>query len=143
MAEGDGPQVAWLDAFVAGVRQTHELALRAGGGLPGEHAGRLLATCARPFQTAFGHELFPDDFAKAGALFHGLVRNHPFVDGNKRSAVLATVLFLDARRTVGDISALQVRLLGELAVETAASRLSVEDATFWLHRVLDPRDGES
>jgi death-on-curing family protein len=63
---------------------------------PGEYrASHLLESAAgRPFQTAFGRELFPGMFHKAGALFHSLISNHPFHNGNKRTAVLAPDHFL-------------------------------------------------
>ena len=48
----------------------------------------------RPFQTAFGHEIFADAFSKAAALFHALISDHPFNNGNKRAAVLALDHFL-------------------------------------------------
>jgi death-on-curing protein len=35
----------------------------------------------------------PDIHTKAAALMHSLIRNHPFVDGNKRTAVLAVLIF--------------------------------------------------
>jgi len=64
--------------------------------LPGEYrASHLLESAAgRPFQTAFGQELFPDVLEKAAALFHSLIANHPFYNGNKRTAVLALDHFL-------------------------------------------------
>lgn len=52
----------------------------------------------RPFQTFSGEELHPSIFHKAAALFHSLVCNHCFQDGNKRTAVIATTLFLAANR---------------------------------------------
>ena len=63
---------------------------------PGEYrASHLLESAAsRPFQTAFGRELFPDVLHKAAALFHSLIANHPFYNGNKRTAVLALDHFL-------------------------------------------------
>ena len=46
-------------------------------------------------QTAYGGtELYPTIAAKAAALLHGLAMNHPFVDGNKRTAWFATQTFL-------------------------------------------------
>jgi death on curing protein len=38
--------------------------------------------------------LYPDLFSKAAALFESLVSNHPFLDGNKRTAITAAGLFL-------------------------------------------------
>lgn len=41
-----------------------------------------------------GKELYRDIFLKASCYFESLARNHPFIDGNKRTAVLATARFL-------------------------------------------------
>jgi death-on-curing protein len=41
-------------------------------------------------------ELYPGVFLKAAALLDSLVNNHPFVDGNKRTGITATALFLQA-----------------------------------------------
>ena len=57
--------------------------------------GLLDAACARPRSTAFGTEAYPSVEQKAAALLHSLARNHALVDGNKRLAWLATVVFLD------------------------------------------------
>jgi death-on-curing protein len=57
--------------------------------------GLLESAVARPQASAFGADAYPDLAAKAAALLHPLVLNHPFIDGNKRTAVLATLVFLD------------------------------------------------
>jgi len=57
--------------------------------------GLLESAVARPQASALGTDAYPDLAAKAAALLHSLVLNHPFVDGNKRTAVLATLVFLD------------------------------------------------
>ena len=57
--------------------------------------GLLESAAARPQTSAFGADAYPDLAAKAAALLHSLVLNHPFIDGNKRTAVLATLVFLD------------------------------------------------
>lgn len=49
----------------------------------------LESAVSRPFQTFGGEELYPTIFGKAAALFHSLVSNHCFQDGNKRTAVIA------------------------------------------------------
>jgi len=48
----------------------------------------------RPFQTMFGMYLYPDVFEKAVALFESLAKNHPFHNGNKRTAFCAMTYFL-------------------------------------------------
>jgi death-on-curing protein len=64
------------------------------GGLGGlRDRGALEAAAARPAMTFGGEDLYPDVPEKAAALMHSLALNHPFVDGNKRVAAHAAVLF--------------------------------------------------
>lgn len=138
MAEGNGQEVAWLEEFVAQIRALHERILSESGGSAGEHTTLLFASCARPFQSAFGEELFKTDFEKAAALLHGIITSHVFVDGNKRTAILAAILFLASSEQIPDApSALQVRMLGELAVAVASSKMTVDEVADWLRRVLE------
>ncbi|CAN5116533.1 hypothetical protein BH20ACT24_BH20ACT24_20920 [soil metagenome] len=55
--------------------------------------GLLESAVLRPQQTVAGQDVYPDLHTKAAALFHSLVRNHAFLDGNKRTAVLAVIVF--------------------------------------------------
>ena len=60
-------------------------------------AGLLKSALARPQQIlAYGDK--PDQIAMAAAYTAGIVRNHPFVDGNKRTGFLVGVLFLEMNR---------------------------------------------
>lgn len=62
-------------------------------GLISEHL--LLSSLSRPFYgLADGTELYPTLEIKAAALIHSLIKNHPFVDGNKRTAAQVTKIFL-------------------------------------------------
>jgi len=56
--------------------------------------GLLQSAVARPRATFSGNELYPDIFSKAAAILESLARNHPFLDGNKRTAIAATSIFL-------------------------------------------------
>lgn len=56
--------------------------------------GLLASAVARPQATFEGKDLYPDLFSKAAALMQSLIRNHPFVDGNKRTGIAAAGLFL-------------------------------------------------
>jgi death-on-curing protein len=67
-------------------------ALRAG---PVRDIGLLDSAGARPKSSALGEDAYPCVELKAAALLHSMARNHPLVDGNKRLAWLATVVFLD------------------------------------------------
>jgi death on curing protein len=57
--------------------------------------GLLDSAAARPRSSAFGQDAYATLALKAAALLHSLARNHSLVDGNKRLAWLATVVFLD------------------------------------------------
>jgi death-on-curing protein len=57
--------------------------------------GLLDSAAVRPRSSAFGQDAYLTVELKAAALLHSLARNHALVDGNKRLAWLATVVFLD------------------------------------------------
>ncbi len=65
------------------------------GGMPGLRDGGILDSClAQPQTHVFGVEPFPTLIDKAAAYCYFIVRNHPFFDGNKRSALAAAQYFL-------------------------------------------------
>jgi death-on-curing protein len=55
----------------------------------------LEAAAARPAQSAFGADAYPTLREKAAVLFHSIARNHPFKDGNKRTATVAMLFMLE------------------------------------------------
>ena len=57
-------------------------------------AGLLESAVHRPSASMFGQEAYSDLFDKAAALLQSLAVNHPFVDGNKRTAWISSVVFL-------------------------------------------------
>ncbi len=58
--------------------------------------GALESALARPAATFGGEDLYPDIADKAAALIHSLALNHPFVDGNKRVAAFAAIVFVES-----------------------------------------------
>ena len=62
---------------------------------PVRDLGLLDSAIARPRSSAFGVDAYPTIEIKAAALLHSLAGNHPLVDGSKRLAWLATVVFLE------------------------------------------------
>ena len=77
----------------------HELLMAEFGGMRGiteAGFGRLEAAAAAPRASMFGEQLYASPISKAAALCQAIVRAHPFTDGNKRVALVALVLFLDA-----------------------------------------------
>jgi len=84
--------------LVVQIYAIHEAVIEESGGLAGLRDGAMLhAAVARPFATFAGEDLYIDDFEKAAALFHSLIKSHPFLDGTKRTAFLATLYFLENR----------------------------------------------
>lgn len=54
----------------------------------------LQSSLSRPMATFDENDLYPDIFSKAAALMHSLIKSHPFVDGNKRTAITTASIFL-------------------------------------------------
>ncbi len=54
----------------------------------------LLAAEQRPQASAFGQDAYPTLHEKAAALLHSIARNHPYKDGNKRTATVAALFLL-------------------------------------------------
>ncbi len=57
--------------------------------------GAIQSALGRPQATAFGEDAYPTIWEKAGALLHSLACNHGWVEGNKRTAWVATMTFLE------------------------------------------------
>ncbi len=81
--------------FLNDILVLHEKSINDFGGSHGiRDVGLLESAIARPFQTFGGEDLYPTTFEKAAALAESLIINHPFVDGNKRTGMLAMVSLL-------------------------------------------------
>ncbi|MCD7904366.1 MAG: type II toxin-antitoxin system death-on-curing family toxin [Clostridiales bacterium] len=74
----------------------HEQLISETGGEYGLRDENLLdsAVCT-PFQTFDGIDLYPTICEKGARLGYGLIKNHPFVDGNKRIGTHAMLLFFE------------------------------------------------
>ena len=72
------------------VLRIHEAVLRHGGSPGIRDRGALEAAIFRP-QCGY----YADEIEEAAALLESLASNHPFVDGNKRTALIAAELFLN------------------------------------------------
>ena len=81
---------------VGDVLELHALQLeRFGGGAGVRDQGLLESAVAQPAATFGGELVHADLFAMAAAYLFHIVRNHPFVDGNKRAGLLAATVFLE------------------------------------------------
>jgi len=114
----------------------HERLIQLTGGSSGlRDPGLLESAVARPQASFDGEELYPDLWTKAAALMQSLIKNHPFVDGNKRTAVTATAIFLELnhhRFTASNDEVLR------FAVETAGGEAELEQIAAWLEEHSSP-----
>lgn len=77
------------------VVELHRVSIDRYGGSHGlKDPGLLESAVLAPQQTFGGEFLYPDLESMAAALWHGLVMNHPFIDGNKRIGLRAADVFL-------------------------------------------------
>ena len=78
------------------VIQIHRLMIAETGGLDGiRDEGLLESAVIAPYQTFDNESLYKTTEAKAARLGYSLINNHPFADGNKRTGMMAMLLFLD------------------------------------------------
>lgn len=85
--------ISYLD--IVQVLYIHQKMIDTYGGSQGIRDNAALESALiRPKMSAFGEEAYPTLFQKASVLLHSLVQNHPFLDGNKRTAFGAMHLML-------------------------------------------------
>lgn len=93
--------------------------------------GLLSSALGAPAATFDGEYLHPTLFEMAAAYLFHLAKNHPFVDGNKRVALAATLAFLWLN---GFEIVVEPVLLGDLVLAIATSESSKADAAAFLRR---------
>jgi len=113
------------------VIQIHEILIEQYGGTKGVRDKRLLESAInRPFQTFDGKDLYDSPIEKSAAIFESLIKNHPFIDGNKRIAyVLLRVILLQYKL---DLKADQDEKY-RFVIEVAKGKLSFEQIKLWIH----------
>jgi death-on-curing protein len=108
----------------------HESLLERFGGLPGIRDESLLDSALNRPKHLFTYGE-PSIFQMAASYAHGIVKNHPFLDGNKRAGFIAAALFIET-------NGFRFEALEEEAVlETlslAAGETSEEAYSAWLER---------
>jgi death-on-curing protein len=120
----------WVAAEIAQAIHDEQLATHGGAaGLRDQNA--LLSALARPSNlAAYGD---PDAAELAAAYAFGIARNHPFVDGNKRTAWVVARLFL---RKNGFVLRYDEREAVLIVLRLAAGQLPEEQLTGWLRERL-------
>ncbi len=125
----------WLDRTV--IVAIHDMQLAEHGGASGLRGADLLdSALGKPQHLEVYGEPPPDAAARAASYGYGISRNHPFIDGNKRTGFVAAELFLRLNGLVlraDDASC----VLTLVAVD--AGDISEEDFAAWLRKHSAPR----
>ena len=133
------PSEGFRHLTVSAVLAIQEVAIKAHGGTPGLRDAALLESAIAAPQASFdGKPLMKEGIEIAAAYLFYLCRNHPFLDGNKRTALAACLVFLesndllrDPQRPSRDVDAWEA-----LVLDVAASRLDRRQTTIRLRRLL-------
>lgn len=132
-ARPGGAEPEWIGVALA--LAIHEEQIAEHGGAEGvRDIGLLESALARP-RNAWGYGV-ADTCALAAALGHGIARNHPFLDGNKRTAfvVVETFLILNGVDLLADDALCVVAML-----DLAAGEMTEEEFAGWLRDHTAPR----
>ena len=127
---------ALVHLTASAVRAIHEQVLAAHGGATGVREAALLESAvAAPQATMMGKQLISDPIEVAAAYLFYLCRNHPFVDGNKRTALAACLVFLEVNQLLPS-EKLPADEWESFVLDIAASRLDRDQTTKRLRRLL-------
>lgn len=99
---------------------------------PGVRDENLLASAVyTPFQTFMGNDLYPSLYDKAAQLCYGIANNHPFTDGNKRTALHSMYVYLIINGF--DITATQ-QDVENMIIDVAAGNMTNTELGQWLQK---------
>ena len=102
------------------------------GGVHGvRDLGLLQSAISRPKATFGSEDLYPDICHKAAALMESLIKNHPFIDGNKRTAITSAGIFLQINGHYLKITQNELELF---TIKVATGKISFEIAVEWFEK---------
>ena len=114
----------------------HSRLIDTSGGTHGiRDTGLLQSSVERPKAMFEGKDLYPDIFHKAAALMESLIKNHPFIDGNKRTAITAAGIFLQIN---GQPLNTSQKNLERFTLKMAAGKVSLRAAAKWFKENTSP-----
>lgn len=112
------------------VLRLHQLSIENYGGSLGiRDEGYLQSAIERPFSTFGGEELYPSPFQKAAAILESILKNHPFVDGNKRTGLLACNAILLQNGWELDAASEAVY---DFTIQVASSHMEFDTIAIWI-----------
>ena len=130
-------EVEWIDFDV--VLAYHSRQIAEHGGTEGlRDEGLLRSALARPENlNAYGEKV--DIAALAASYAFGIAKNHPFLDGNKRTALVVSVSFLNLNGFDFDVTAEETY---SKFLSLAEGTLSEEELADWYREVMHPLDND-
>jgi death on curing protein len=121
---------------VAAVKGIHGEVLAAHGGAAGIRDETLLESAvAAPQASMMGQPLISDPLEIAAAYLFYISRNHPFLDGNKRTALAACLVFLEENRLLPN-KKLPANDWEQFVVDVASSKINRDETTRRLRKLL-------
>lgn len=125
-----------LHPTVEAVKAIHREVLQAHGGSAGIRDESLLdSAVAAPQATMMGQPMFREPMEVAAAYLFYLCRNHPFIDGNKRTALATCLVFLSENGYLSQ-EKLDADVWEQLVLDVAASRIDRDETTKRLGKAL-------
>ena len=97
--------------------------------------GMLQAIVSKPNASFGGDELYPDIPAKAAALYEAVINYHVFIDGNKRTSVIALGLYLEQNGF--DLTATNDEI-EKYTIRVATSQPNLADVAIWIRNHIKP-----
>ena len=123
------------------VKAIHREVLAAHGGAAGVRDETLLESAvAAPQASMMGRPLISDPIEIAAAYLFYICRNHPFLDGNKRTALAACLVFLE-ENGLSPNTKLPVNDWEEFVLDLASSKITRDETTCRLRKLLKRSPG--
>jgi death-on-curing protein len=120
------------------VLEIHDATLEVHGGLPGiRDEGALASAIGQPYMAMFGADLYPTLCEKAATLCFSLIKNHAFVDGNKRVGLLALSVFLLKNGVTLEATNEEAE---QMALSVADSSFDRKDLLTWIEAHISPTE---
>ena len=108
----------------------HDLSIKFFGGKNGiRDLDSLKSAVGRAFQTFDQIDVYSSVFEKAAALLESIIKNHPFVDGNKRTGFLSAMIYLKRNNIKLETTETEVY---EFVMKVASSEILFDEIVLWL-----------
>lgn len=110
----------------------HDNQIELYGGSHGiRNLGLLESALARPQSSFAGEDLYPNIFLKAAVLMQGIIANHSFIDGNKRTGTVSAARFLYINGYNIEVAN---KILVNLALKVESKKITIKQLSAWFKK---------